>query len=472
MESPGIACSVTGSYTDKARVRSPKRQPSAMGRPLNPTTKDDFVKACREARADDYTNTIDNLEKALRFKFSECQEAAAGVHHLQKELADREKSLLALSDRHELLCEKHEQLKMELGRAHAETEGAVKERKRLEATLKKVNIRSAKEDILTQSLTDKNKNLRDLQVLEDQCFARDSECKALTAQVHSLQGLLRQRDGKLAQTDSLLAQATHSGQLLGRNEASDAEKVLAGRLAELSDSYAMASKELRILKEQKLDAAFTRQEFEEPIHQEIAVLQAEVGRLKEKHEAAVKLMHEHARAAVIANTRLAQTNHMLRNSNVHRLRGAASPSASSPLKGVKGEAGAGPPPDSPAAMYATLKHEADVLEETTPLPSEEELLTGPFGLDVVPGGIYEQIQKEMVAVKAELKARERLISDKAAALMMYQKQTQNHERSKQSAQRVYDKELNELKREILTLKGEGTEERRSGTPVKRPSMRF
>jgi hypothetical protein len=31
-----------------------------------------------------------------------------------------------------------------------------------------------------------------------------------------------------------------------------------------------------------------------------------VGRLKEKHEAAVKLMHEHARAAVIANTRLAQ----------------------------------------------------------------------------------------------------------------------------------------------------------------------
>jgi hypothetical protein len=39
-------------------------------------------------------------------------------------------------------------------------------------------------------------------------------------------------------------------------------------------------------------------------------------------------------------------------------------------------------------------------------------------------------------------------------------------------QRVYDKELNELKREILTLKGEGTEERRSGTPVKRPSMRF
>ena len=43
--------------------------------------------------------------------------------------------------------------------------------------------------------------------------------------MHSLQGLLRQRDGKLAQTDSLLAQATHSGQLLGRNEASDAEKV-------------------------------------------------------------------------------------------------------------------------------------------------------------------------------------------------------------------------------------------------------
>jgi hypothetical protein len=39
-----------------------QRQPSAMGRPLNPTTKDDFVKACREARADDYTNTIDNLE--------------------------------------------------------------------------------------------------------------------------------------------------------------------------------------------------------------------------------------------------------------------------------------------------------------------------------------------------------------------------------------------------------------------------
>jgi hypothetical protein len=34
----------------------------------------------------------------------------------------------------------------------------------------------------------------------------------------------------------------------------------------------------------------------------------------------------------------------------------------------------------------------------------------------------------------QLKARERLISDKAAALMMYQKQTQNHERSKQSAQ--------------------------------------
>jgi hypothetical protein len=80
-------------------------------------------------------------QKALRFKFSECQEAAAGVHHLQKELADREKSLLALSDRHELLCEKHEQLKMELGRAHAETEGAVKERKRLEATLKKVRVR-------------------------------------------------------------------------------------------------------------------------------------------------------------------------------------------------------------------------------------------------------------------------------------------------------------------------------------------
>jgi hypothetical protein len=31
----------------------------------------------------------------------------------------------------------------------------------------------------------------------------------------------------------------------------------------------------------------------------------------------------------------AQTNHMLRNSNVHRLRGAASPSASSPLKGAQ-----------------------------------------------------------------------------------------------------------------------------------------
>jgi hypothetical protein len=40
----------------------------------------------------------------------------------------------------------------------------------------------------------------------------------------------------------------------------------------------------------------------------------------------------------------------------------------------------------------------------------------------------------MVAVKAELKARERLIADKDAALMMYQKQTQNHERSKQSQQ--------------------------------------
>jgi hypothetical protein len=56
-------------------------------------------------------------------------------------------------------------------------------------------------------------------------------------------------------------------------------------------------------------------------------------------------------------------------------------------------------------LYFRLRQlsQADVLEETTPLPSEEELLTGPFGLDVVPGGIYEQIQKEMVAVKAEVR---------------------------------------------------------------------
>lgn len=126
---------------------------------------------------------------------------------------------------------------------------------------------------------------------------------------------------------------------------------------------------------------------------------------------------------------------------------------------------------SPATMYKELKQEADLLEQTVPVPSEEELLTGPFGLDVVPGahtrtlhhtidcyrghppgtegvcfgcrrrvapvfpgGIYEQIRAEMVAVKAELKARERLIADKDAALIMYQKQTQNHERSKQSQQ--------------------------------------
>jgi chromosome segregation ATPase len=194
-----------------------------------------------------------------------------------------------------------------------------------------VNVRSKKEDAVKQSTIEKNNNLRDLHVLEDQLLTRDTQCKQLTAQVQSLQSLLRQRDGKIASFDVLLTQATHKGQLLGRNEASDVEKVLTERLAELSDKYATVSKELRILKEQKLDAAFTRQESDDPIHQEIAVLQAEVCRLKEKHEAAVKLMHEHARAAVMANTRLAHTNHMLRNSNVHRLRADARYRLSRPL---------------------------------------------------------------------------------------------------------------------------------------------
>jgi hypothetical protein len=215
---------------------------------------------------------------------------------------------------------------------------------------------------------------------------------------------------------------------------------------------------------------------------------------------------------------------------------AGTPPVGSPVKHSTRDAAA--VPASPATMYKELKQEADLLEQTVALPSEEELLTGPFGLDVVPGahtpqqltdvqstrralwllsrrrvacdavlpgGIYEQMRAEMVAIKAELKARERLIADKDAALMMYQKQTQNHERSKQSqqvcsgsakphvctspqiathdhdeigterrtawtAQRVYDKELNELKREIQVLR-DGQQDR-SSTPVKRASMRF
>jgi hypothetical protein len=39
-----------------------QKQPNAMWRPLHPKTKEELVKACRDARADDYTNTIDNLE--------------------------------------------------------------------------------------------------------------------------------------------------------------------------------------------------------------------------------------------------------------------------------------------------------------------------------------------------------------------------------------------------------------------------
>ena len=39
-----------------------QRQPKAMWRPLHPKTKEELVKACRDARAEDYTNTIENLE--------------------------------------------------------------------------------------------------------------------------------------------------------------------------------------------------------------------------------------------------------------------------------------------------------------------------------------------------------------------------------------------------------------------------
>lgn len=123
-------------------------------------------------------------QKALRGKFHECQEVWYGVHDLQKvraaggtvgqsgcgppgamnsmrltsrpthtylapqELADREKSLVALTDRHDRLCEKQEQMKMELGRAHAEKDAAVKEQKRLETTLKKARARSPRQALV------------------------------------------------------------------------------------------------------------------------------------------------------------------------------------------------------------------------------------------------------------------------------------------------------------------------------------
>lgn len=430
-----------------------------MGKPLGYNSADEVMAICRNARSDDYTRTVDNLESALKEKFQAHDDTRLEVKTMHSELVARERAITQMQKQLEKQREVGAKLQDDCSKAQNSTAHLDGQNKKLKDEVRRLTISTKAEERTHAVIQEKHSNLRDLASYEDRAFKSEQEVKRLTAILVAKEGDLRCANQAIKTLDMDMHQCQDKAEDLIKKESQNHFSELNRRIADLAEENRVLARQVKVLNAAGQDAAFTRHEAEEPVHHELYVLQAEVKRLKQKLDTTEASLRCETDSSHKANKMLMQMNEMLRHgtfrSSRHRNLLHESPKAGdtdSPSLSRQGSTGLPVTPQSAGQRFVdSLSFAMD--NSSTPLPSMTDGDIN-FTTDTVPLGLFEMLQKENLAMKQEVKQHDLLLKDKDCAIEVILRKQDTHERFLDVEKKRHKREVHDLTKELKQFKGD------------------
>eukprot|EP00241_Pyramimonas_parkeae_P001543 CAMPEP_0114244374 /NCGR_PEP_ID=MMETSP0058-20121206/11300_1 /TAXON_ID=36894 /ORGANISM="Pyramimonas parkeae, CCMP726" /LENGTH=497 /DNA_ID=CAMNT_0001357299 /DNA_START=30 /DNA_END=1520 /DNA_ORIENTATION=- len=420
------------------------RRLTANGRPLSQQATEEFLTACRNAVTDDFAQTVENLETALRVKFEECEAARREARTVSKELAERERALQGVQAALDRQREAQARTRDDLEAARVSERALEAEKRKLSDDLRRANIATKRDDQALSVLQEKHQNLRDLQSYEDRAFKAEQEVKRLVSALVAKEGELRIANTSIKNLEMDMHVCQDKAEEVLRKESANQFAELNKRIADLADENRVLERQVKVMNAAAMDAAFTRKEELEPAHQELLMLQAEVKRLRSKLDVTEHSLKESVESSNRANKRIHQMNDLMRNGWQRRHKHLESPSSPS---------APGRQPDSPSMFTHSDEGFKSPNPELGGTDTGDESLSS-NSLESVPAALYELVQKELAAVKQEVKQRDRLIRDKDASIEISIHKVDTLERARLLESKRHERETYDMRRELTSLKAD------------------
>eukprot|EP00238_Polyblepharides_amylifera_P005312 CAMPEP_0196575110 /NCGR_PEP_ID=MMETSP1081-20130531/4665_1 /TAXON_ID=36882 /ORGANISM="Pyramimonas amylifera, Strain CCMP720" /LENGTH=453 /DNA_ID=CAMNT_0041893311 /DNA_START=220 /DNA_END=1581 /DNA_ORIENTATION=+ len=432
---------------------------SYLGPNLSVSSSEEFQSIVRHSQAEDTGKHIGALETALRDKFQELESANHEMKVLNKEMSDREKGLALLQASLERQQNYTNKAKEERDAARLAMNIAEKGKKQALEELRQKSIQVSLADRSQVALQEKHQNVRDLTSYQDQIFKSDQEVKRLNSVLVAKEGELRSAQNSVKKLEIDIHTCQEKAEDNLRKETSNQFAQLNRQIAELAEENKVLKRQVQKFDIGNTEAAFTRSEEVEAGHHDMLVLQAELKRVKQKLDASEAEVRSERGALQVATQRLQMMHEVLRTGSSHRSsRGASLKLAGEPVS-------PGYTPMSPASLTLnnpSLHPSPEV--HTVEAGKEGEQAGDDFApsapapassfVDVVPAGLFELLQKEVTALRQDIKERDQHLLDKDVSVEAALRKADNFSKMRELDLKKYQRETTEMKRELKHLKSE------------------